>query len=68
MAAAHDAGQTVLGGALVWHLGLPGGSPGPVAEASGKLLLFFVVFSLAVTAAMLWFMFYIAAWAASLAA
>jgi len=68
MAAARDARQTVPGGALVRYLGLPGGSPGPGAEASGKLLLFFVAFGLAAAAAMLWFMFYIAEWAASLAA
>lgn len=52
----------------MWYLGLPGGSPGPGAEASGRLLLLFVVFSLAAAAAMLWFMFRVANWAASLAA
>lgn len=68
MAAPRDARQTVPGGAVMWYLGLPGGSPGPGAEASGRLLLLFVVFSLAATAAMLWFMFRVANLAASLAA
>ena len=38
--------------------GLPGGSPGPDAQASWRTLALFAIFALAFTGLMLWFLFY----------
>jgi hypothetical protein len=44
--------------ALSMFAGLPGGSPGPDAQASWRTLIFFAIFALLFTGLMLWFMFY----------
>ena len=41
-------------------VGLPGGSPGPGAEASGRTLLFVAIFALVAGGLMLWGLLYAA--------